>query len=106
MCQTLHNYLPSEIHKLQFLSGKILEIFYDEFIKFVPPYILKREQEKQKKHIESSMSQNQKIKMQRQSTGEVTNTKLQRKTTQTYTSNNFMPVGIQGIRAMAKPSIE
>ena len=30
------------------LSGKILEIFYEEFIKFIPPYVLKREEEKNK----------------------------------------------------------
>ena len=46
---TLNNYLPSEQYKLQFLSGRILDVFYDEFIKFVPPYILKREEEKRKK---------------------------------------------------------
>jgi|TARA_B110000305_G_C19006971_1_gene433118 hypothetical protein len=50
----MNNYLPSEEHKLQFLSGKILDVFYDEFIKFVPPYILKREEEKRKKHEESN----------------------------------------------------
>jgi hypothetical protein len=26
-----------------------LDVFYDEFIKFIPPYILKREEEKRKK---------------------------------------------------------
>ena len=41
--QVMHNYLPSEQSKLQFISVKILDIFYDEFIKFVPAYILKRE---------------------------------------------------------------
>lgn len=45
----MNSYLPSEQYKLQFLSGKILDVFYDEFIKFVPPYILKREEEKRKK---------------------------------------------------------
>lgn len=34
---------------LQFLSGKILDVFYDEFIKFIPPYILRKEEEKRKK---------------------------------------------------------
>ena len=47
--QVIHNYLPSEQSKLQFISGKILDVFYDEFIKFIPPYILKREEEKRKK---------------------------------------------------------
>lgn len=28
------------------MGGKILDIFYEEFIKFVPAYILKREEEK------------------------------------------------------------
>jgi len=28
------------------LGGKVLDIFYEEFIKFVPAYILKREEEK------------------------------------------------------------
>ena len=45
----MHSYLPSEQSKLQFISGKILDVFYDEFIKFIPPYILKREEEKRKK---------------------------------------------------------
>lgn len=31
------------------MSGKILDVFYDEFVKFVPPHILKIEQEKRKK---------------------------------------------------------
>ena len=47
--QVMNNYLPSEQSKLQFISGKILDMFYDEFIKFIPPYILKREEEKRKK---------------------------------------------------------
>jgi len=29
-------------------------VFYDEFIKFVPPYILKKEEEKRKKMEESN----------------------------------------------------
>jgi hypothetical protein len=45
----MHNYLPSEQSKLQFISGKILDVFYEEFIKFIPPFILKREEEKRKK---------------------------------------------------------
>lgn len=49
LIQCMNSYLPSEQYKLQFLSGKILDVFYDEFIKFVPPYILKREEEKRKK---------------------------------------------------------
>jgi hypothetical protein len=31
---------------LNVIGGKVLDIFYDEFIKFVPAYILKREEEK------------------------------------------------------------
>lgn len=34
--QVLHYYLPSEAHKLQFLSGRILDVFYEEFVKFIP----------------------------------------------------------------------
>lgn len=49
LMQVMNNYLPSEQSKLQFISGKILDVFYDEFIKFIPPYILKREEEKRKK---------------------------------------------------------
>ena len=45
----MNNYTPNESYKLQFLSGKILDVFYDEFIKFIPPYIMKREEEKRKK---------------------------------------------------------
>lgn len=44
----LSNYLPKEQSKLEILSGKILEIFYDEFVKFIPPYVLRREEEKKR----------------------------------------------------------
>ena len=54
LMQVMDNYLPTEQYKLQFLSGKILDVFYDEFIKFVPPYILKREEEKRRKLEEST----------------------------------------------------
>lgn len=49
LAQVMHNYLPSEQYKLQFVSGKILNVFYDEFIKFIPPHVLKKEEEKRKK---------------------------------------------------------
>ena len=52
LMQVLHNYLPEEQSKLDILSGKILEIFYDEFIKFIPPYLIKREEEKKKQMLE------------------------------------------------------
>jgi hypothetical protein len=42
----LESYLPREQSRLTILGGKILDIFYEEFIKFVPAYILKREEEK------------------------------------------------------------
>jgi hypothetical protein len=48
LMRVMNNYLPSEQTKLQFISGKILDVFYDEFVKFIPPYILKREEEKRK----------------------------------------------------------
>ncbi len=57
--QVMHNYLPSEQSKLQFISGKILDVFYDEFIKFIPPYILKREEEKRKRLEGNSSKVNQ-----------------------------------------------
>ena len=44
----MHSYLPQETNRLTLLSDKILEIFHDEFIKFIPPYVLKREEEKKK----------------------------------------------------------
>ena len=44
----LNNYLPREQSKLEILSSKILEIFYEEFVKFIPPYILRREEERRK----------------------------------------------------------
>jgi len=44
----LNNYLPKEQSKLELLSNKILEIFYEEFIKFIPPYILRREEERKR----------------------------------------------------------
>ena len=46
--QVLNNYLPREQSKLEILSSKILEIFYEEFIKFIPPYVLRREEERRK----------------------------------------------------------
>jgi hypothetical protein len=47
LIQSLHNYLPNEFSKLQLISSKILDIFYEEFIKFVPPNVLKLEREKE-----------------------------------------------------------
>ncbi len=41
----LENYLPSEELVLKEIQSKVLDIFYAEFIKFVPAYILKREQD-------------------------------------------------------------
>jgi len=52
LMQALHNYLPSEQNKLDVLSGKILEIFYEEFTKLIPPYLIKREEEKKKMQVE------------------------------------------------------
>ena len=46
LIKALENYLPHEQSKLQIISSKILDIFYEEFIKFVPAYILEREKEK------------------------------------------------------------
>jgi hypothetical protein len=40
--------LPRAQSKLELLSAKILEIFYDEFVKFIPPYILRREEERKR----------------------------------------------------------
>jgi len=45
----LENYLPYEQHKLNIIGNKVLDIFYDEFIKFVPAYILNREKEENDK---------------------------------------------------------
>ena len=44
--EVLESYLPREQSKLSMIGSKVLEIFYDEFIKFVPAYILMREEEK------------------------------------------------------------
>ena len=46
LIETLESYLPREQSKLNIIGSKVLDIFYDEFIKFVPAYILKREEEK------------------------------------------------------------
>jgi hypothetical protein len=40
------------------LGGKVLDIFYEEFIKFVPAYILKREEEKKEDNSLSIKSKN------------------------------------------------
>lgn len=47
MILTLENYLPYEQHKLSIIGSKVLDIFYDEFIKFVPAHKLKRENDEQ-----------------------------------------------------------
>jgi len=46
LIEVLENYLPREQNKLNKIGTKVLDIFYDEFVKFVPAYILKREEEK------------------------------------------------------------
>ena len=46
LIEVLENYLPREQSKLNKIGTKVLDIFYDEFVKFVPAYILKREEEK------------------------------------------------------------
>jgi hypothetical protein len=43
---------------LTILGGKVLDIFYEEFIKFVPAYILKREEEKKEDNSLSIKSKN------------------------------------------------
>ena len=48
LIKSLQNYLPDQQSKLNVLGGKVLEIFYEEFIKFVPAYILRREEERKK----------------------------------------------------------
>jgi hypothetical protein len=45
--ECLENYLPSNQLKYNRIGSKVLDIFYEEFVKFVPAYILKREQESQ-----------------------------------------------------------
>ena len=50
LVETLEYYLPSESQKLSTIGSKVLDIFYEEFIKLVPAYILKREEEKEEKH--------------------------------------------------------
>ena len=49
LVETLEYYLPSESQKLSTIGSKVLDIFYEEFIKLVPAYILKREEEKEEK---------------------------------------------------------
>lgn len=46
LISALENYLPSHQSKLSFIGRSVLEIFYDELSKLVPPHILKREEEK------------------------------------------------------------
>jgi len=59
LMMSLDYYLPSQESKLEQISTKILNMFYDEFIKFVPLYILKREEEKKKQEQEQSALQRQ-----------------------------------------------
>lgn len=48
LAQSLESYLPREQSTLSIIGSKVLDIFYDEFIKFVPAYILKREDDSKK----------------------------------------------------------
>jgi len=48
LIQVINNYLPREQSKLELLSGKILDIFYEEFVKLIPPFVLKREEERKR----------------------------------------------------------
>ena len=51
LIQVINNYLPREQSKLELLSGKILDIFYEEFVKLIPPFVLKREEERKRQLI-------------------------------------------------------
>ena len=46
--KTIHHYLPSQIPKLQFFTGKVLKVFHDQFIKLVPEHIIRREMDRMK----------------------------------------------------------
>ena len=61
LAKTLHSYLPGEQHLLEFVSGKILDVFYDEFVKFIPPFILKREREKREQAEEEARKEHGKL---------------------------------------------
>ena len=52
LVEKLKNYLPHEQYKLNIIESKVLDIFYDEFIKYVPAYILKREKEQKEEEKE------------------------------------------------------
>lgn len=52
----LEKYLPREQTKMNLISQKVFEIFYEEFVKFVPPYILKKEEEKRNENKNSPKS--------------------------------------------------
>lgn len=54
LMKTVHWYLPGEQHLLDFISGKILDVFYDEFVKFIPPYMLKRERQERERAEEEA----------------------------------------------------
>ncbi len=54
MVECLENFLPAYQHKLNRIGSKVLDIFYEEFIKFVPAYILKREQDIQEVTVTKS----------------------------------------------------
>jgi len=46
LVEVLESHLPREQSKLSLIGSAVLEIFYEEFIKFVPAHILRREEEK------------------------------------------------------------
>ena len=45
LMQIMNNYLPREEDKLSIIQGKVLELFYDEFMKLAPSHIFKQEEE-------------------------------------------------------------
>lgn len=46
LIEVLESHLPREQSKLNLIGSTVLEIFYEEFIKFVPAHVLRREEEK------------------------------------------------------------
>jgi hypothetical protein len=46
LLEVLESHLPREQSKLSLIGSAVLEIFYEEFIKFVPAHVLRREEEK------------------------------------------------------------
>ena len=52
LIEVLESHLPREQNKLNLIGSTVLDIFYEEFIKFVPAHVLRREEERAQQQVQ------------------------------------------------------